>query len=91
MSGEYKDFPVSMGELRASRSDSPNDWEPRDVLVSLLRDLDSGKISPRHIVVCFSEEKDDGLADNWVQAGKANAHEQIGMLQSAVQSMWHNK
>lgn len=93
MNDNFGEWPPSITELRAARSESPEDWTPRDALLSLLREIDSGKLKPRHMIICFSEEREeeDGLAigDSWVQAGKANAHEQIGLLQSAIMGMWH--
>lgn len=57
MSEDFSTAPRSIGELRSDRSLSPADWSPRDVLVSTLRDLDSGAIKPTDLVVLWRDPK----------------------------------
>jgi len=58
---EYNDFsehPVTIGELRSEQPNSGgSDWSPRDVLISVLRDLDSGLIEPKALLVAYTDFK----------------------------------
>lgn len=55
MDGSFADHPRSVAEIRSERSTDARDWTPRDVLISVLRDIDAGKIAPSAIVVCVDE------------------------------------
>lgn len=50
----YADSPITIGELRSDRTDSAGDWSPRELLISLLRGIDEGEISPESMVVLFN-------------------------------------
>lgn len=65
MSDNYADAPKSIGELRADKEGDMSKWTPRDVLVSLLRDIDSGVVDPFELVVCFRYKRDgNGFSDH---------------------------
>jgi len=53
----FKDAPPTIGEVRSDRSDSPADWSPRDALVTMLRDIDSGKITPDTMVIFWRDSR----------------------------------
>lgn len=50
----YADVPQTITELRSDKSGEAKDWTPRDVLVHMLREIDSGEVDPEAIVVAFS-------------------------------------
>jgi hypothetical protein len=39
---DFSAFPVTVGELRSDRSGKASDWSPRDALIEVLRQMDSG-------------------------------------------------
>lgn len=53
MSEDFSKYPKSIGEARAEASDLAKDWTPREALISMLRDIDSGKLQTDAIVICF--------------------------------------
>lgn len=59
--GSFADHPPTIGEIRSNKSGLGNDWTPRDLLVSLLRELDSGQINPDTLLVVFREPFEDGF------------------------------
>ena len=50
----YADAPTSITEARAQREGDASKWTPRDVLIALLRDIDSGHIAPETLVVAHA-------------------------------------
>lgn len=57
----FAEHPPSISELRADRSEKASDWTPRDVLIQLLREIDSGSIVPTAVVVSMAVRSDDGF------------------------------
>lgn len=58
---DYSNEPVSITELRANRGSSPKKWTPRDVLINILRDIDSGA-EAYDTLITFARLKDgDGF------------------------------
>ena len=57
---DFSQHPKTIGELRAAKSDRAKDWTPRDVLIDLLRQVDSG-LEIQHMVVVY--ETPDGYFD----------------------------
>lgn len=60
MSEDFSDIPVSLAEVRADREYSARAWTARDVLVSMLRDIDSGAIRVDACCVAFSVVDEQG-------------------------------
>lgn len=59
MADSFADAPVTLGEIRSEKSRDAADWTPRDMLVSMLRDIDNGKIDPDQAVIILRENGDD--------------------------------
>lgn len=57
MTDSFADQPVSIAELRANKEANAALWAPRDALISALRQLDAGEISPTMLIVCWANEK----------------------------------
>lgn len=57
---DYSQFPKSIGELRADKSDKAQDITPRDTLIQCLRLIDSGEWKPKILVVLTCDYPEDG-------------------------------
>lgn len=55
---DFSEYPKSIAEARANASANAADWTPRDALIAMLRDIDSGKVHPDALVICFTRGKD---------------------------------
>lgn len=55
---DYSDAPLSIGELRSDRTGQSSDWTPRDVLIDMLRLIDSGELTPEVLCVAFGTENE---------------------------------
>lgn len=58
MGDDYRGAPVSIAEARAMRTRDGAQWGPRDVLVSLLREIDEGKCPVDTIFVALGNGDD---------------------------------
>lgn len=50
---DFKDAPVSIAEHRAQKAADGSIWTPRDALIELLRDIDSGKIDVKSLFMGY--------------------------------------
>lgn len=77
---DFSEMPMSVGEVRSGRSNLARDWTAREALVSMLRDIDSGKMSPEELLIITVERSEGGKnadvrflragpADQWTTAG----------------------
>jgi hypothetical protein len=60
MLDDFTDHPVSISEARASKEHDSRLWTPRDALINLLRDIDSGKVAPDALVCVYRATDEDG-------------------------------
>lgn len=58
MTDDFSDHPKTIGELQRERSASCDVGKPRDILIEMLRDIDSGKANPSALVICYREHID---------------------------------
>lgn len=87
----FTDAPISISELRSDKSGNAKDWTPRDALIALLRDIDSGKQDVDHAIICYRVRLKDGEYDpatetntdtRFSQAGGSNwAWDALGLLE----------
>lgn len=77
---DFADVPQSIGELRVARERNAAAWSPRDVLVSLLREIDSGQVKPTAMVVTMSVEFDDGSIGHGFRNATPNNFVALGLL-----------
>lgn len=75
----YKDYPVTVGEQRAANNNELRDWSPRDLLICMLRDIDSGLRNPTDVVLCYAEGEAEG---GYMRAGQ-NPETHISHLEIA--------
>lgn len=55
-----KDFskePKSFAELKADKTQKGSDWTPRDCLINLLREIDSGEVAVDNIIICYDDRE----------------------------------
>ncbi len=79
----FADHPTTLGEKRAERSQRGQDWRPRDLLVKLLRDHDSGEVVLTDLVVSF--RADDGVSGFWNSC--ADRTTAVGLAAQAMTSL----
>lgn len=82
MTENFADAPKSLNEARADKEQNAALWTPRDALVSLLREIDNGKVNPEKIVICYTELHSNGGATklSYHAAGTRSYWETIGLL-----------
>lgn len=51
MTDSFVNHPVSITEARAERGSDGSLWTPRDALISILRDIDEGRLEPSDLVI----------------------------------------
>jgi hypothetical protein len=84
MTESFADHPPSVAELRAERAEDGRHWTVRDALISLLRDIDSGKVTPTDAVLVYAvRETEAGSQTHFVCAGPGGCHVALGMLARA--------
>lgn len=86
MIDDFRNAPVSVTEYAAERDADSRKWTPRDVLVSLLRDIDSGAVSAKSLVVVYRRINVDGLRTSWMISGDGIVEAQ-GMMMRAIHLM----
>lgn len=80
----FADHPKSITEVRAERSESARDWTPRDVLIDILRDIDSKKINPEAVVVSMRSRSEDGSVHTHYRASSPDHHITVGVMTAAL-------
>lgn len=57
MLDDFSNHPPTIGEVRSERTRLASDWTPRDALITLLRDIDSGKVDVDALVIAYRYNK----------------------------------
>lgn len=60
MTEDFSNHPTSINEARAIREHDGAKWSPRDALINLLRDIDSGAVTPDALVCVYRYRDEDG-------------------------------
>lgn len=81
MDGSFADAPVSIAELKSDKSSLSSDWTARDLLVSMLRKIDSEELVISNAVFAYIGE-DNCL--HYRQVGKSGL-ENVGLLYAVAQ------
>ena len=86
---DFSEHPKTLGEIRADKTENAKDWSPRDVLVRMLRDIDSGKVAPEHLMVLYVLPKKDKDTMRYVgyQMSSDDPTYLIGALERAKQGI----
>lgn len=61
MTDDFSKYPKSIGEIRSDQTRHAKDWTPREALINALRDIDSGEIDPKCLVILHSTEIEPGI------------------------------
>ncbi len=86
---DFSNHPRTIGELRTERDDKSRNWTVRDMLISLLRDIDSGKgeyqKADRAVLIIGNIDPQDNSTDIQVlRAQTGSPWESMGMLHEAM-------
>lgn len=80
----FEAVPVGIGEIRADKTRSAADWKPRDVLVDLLRRIDSDELPNMDaLVACWRERTEKGEVSSFYSASSPDIHVTLGVLSRA--------
>lgn len=60
MDENFADAPKSLGEFRAWAKGDASAWTARDALVSVLREIDSGRLKTDNLIIAYREMIGDG-------------------------------
>jgi hypothetical protein len=81
----YENTPVGIGEIRAFKTSNAANWKPRDVLVELLRRIDSGEYSGLDVlVVSFRTKSKTGATNSFYSTSSPDLHATLGVLMRAT-------
>lgn len=80
---DFSNAPVSIAELRANKHEAAREWSARDALISVLRDIDSGKlVPPDTMVICMSwRDSGDGMPRTTYTCSGDNAISMFGTVE----------
>lgn len=77
--------PLSLAEARAAKAHDNRLWSPLDCLDKVRRDIESGEIKPRRLMVVYEELVDEAKPEGLKHQGRYLANvplsEQIAMLE----------
>ena len=76
----FADYPKTLGELRAAKRGGSDAWAPRDVLLTLLREIDAGECAPKTLCVVYATAEE---AVEWAVSGSSRLTI-VGMLAEAI-------
>jgi hypothetical protein len=79
----FADHPKSITEIRSDKSRRASDWTPRDVLVSLLRDIDSGERKVTSVVVAIMNEEEGAVSCSYLCSTRTHT-ETLGIMTHAL-------
>lgn len=83
---DYSSYPVALNERRANTD--PGAWSPREMLIKVLRDLDSGALPLEACIISFLRAPTDDPSEqrvNYMAAGSLldSVHACVGLLEVA--------
>jgi hypothetical protein len=83
MIDDYTEYPTTVGEIKSDLTQDATDWSARDLLINLLRDIDSGKLEIEKLVLSY-RRKDGSLG--FGNAGESNHVVAVGL--STILTSW---
>jgi hypothetical protein len=81
----FADHPPSVTELRGEKAQDFRQWKPRDVLISMLRDIDSG-LNCDCIAIAYRHGPDKDLASTSLAIAGPNSATVLGTMMMAQHS-----
>ena len=90
MENDFSNTPKSITELKAERFKNGTFATPRDVLIGILRDIDSGTLNPETLYVCYSEASVNGESHKrgYRRGGVGGWQEDLALLEGARLDIW---
>lgn len=85
----FTHYPQSLNEVRSARSGNAADWTPREALIQILRDLDSGAIQPDALIVSFREKVGRGFRTSF-SASCPDSGVMIALLEQTKFRIWRD-
>ena len=82
----FSEHPVSVGEVKSSKTGDGIDWTPRDVLVKMLRMIDSGEASPDVLVIAWGE-RINGRRQAHFRQSTPDGLLSLGLMQATIFKM----
>lgn len=82
---DFKGYPKTLGEVRSDMTSDSKDWSPRECLISLLREIDEGTLSPDQVIVITHYDETEETED-WTRvtfSGKLPTLTRLGMVEMA--------
>lgn len=83
MSDDYTKEPLTIGELRSSKSHNSKDWTPREMLISTLRMIDAGEFKPDVCIIVLGTTVGDDGGETRVRLSTPNLYVSLGLLERA--------
>lgn len=80
MTDDYSNHPPSITEIKSDKTRDGSKWTPRDALIALLRDIDSGKASPDAMIIICGKYEENRTFTSYYQSTK-NVYETLGLLE----------
>lgn len=85
---DFSRYPGSLKEHQAGKSADAKAWAPRDVLVSMLRDLDSGAVTAADLIVVYNGRRTtdpEGMTSVFYRVAlkAGNIRDAVGLLEVA--------
>jgi hypothetical protein len=80
---EFANAPQTITELRADRECDGSKWTPRDALISVLRDIDSGKAKVDTVFIAYREMDGDKCFSRFTTAFPDTVHTALGVVEMA--------
>jgi hypothetical protein len=84
---DFSNAPVSITEARSERTRDQADWTPRDALISLLRDIDGGKVDVDTLFMAYRKRAEDGNGRVSFSAAGPDAATTVGVGFLSLQNM----
>jgi hypothetical protein len=79
----FRDYPLSVAEIKSDKSHNAVDWTPRDALIACLRDIDNGDLQPTALVICVQEPgSEPGAKGSKFFAACPDPHTTLGLLEA---------
>ncbi len=84
---DYSSHPPTINEIRSDKTQNGSDWTPRDALIALLRDIDSGKTTLSAVFIAgLVLGKDPNAVRPFFSAAGKNPAEVLGTIELARDS-----
>jgi len=67
---DFRSYPKTIGEIKTKKTNDASDWTPKDVLIHVLRNIDSGTEITK-IVICYEYKDKDATCFGYLKAIKS--------------------